>query len=381
MSPTVTATPLGSILAAQSRPSIEAPNAVSETTATDASSTTTSSSALPDTEAPTTPDTPIVEFEPQEVTAYTLQAGQLQAVVWDYGAHLVELQAPDRRGERTNVVMPRGTVDVYASNPADPSDRAGYVGATVGRYANRIAAGRFSLDGVAYELATNNGANHLHGGMIGFDQYVWTAETFTTDTSAGIHLRHTSPAGDEGYPGTLEVEVTYTLDVENKLTMAYSATTDAPTVVNLTNHAYWNLAGGGSINRHLLRLGAAHYLPVDETQIPLGGPEPVAGSRFDLRKPKMIDVADGGLDHCFVLDMALPAAELVHPTSGRRMTVETDQPGVQVYTANHLDPPHTAVCLETQRFPDAPNHADWDAVLRPGETYSQRTVHTFGTIS
>lgn len=313
---------------------------------------------------------------PTEATAYHLEAGQLTAEIWDFGGHLVNLTCPDRQGATTNVVMARGD---FAAHQGD--DRGGYTGATVGRYANRIAKGRFELDGTTHELATNNEANHLHGGIIGFDRYVWTAEPFATETSAGVHLRHTSPDGDQGYPGTVEVETTYTIDTDNKLTMVHTATTDAPTVVNLTNHTYWNLAGAGSIDRHVIRVGAAHYLPVDDTLIPNSSPQPVVGTRFDMRKAAPLNLTDGGYDHCFVLDMFLSAAELVHTISGRRMTVETDQPGMQIYTANHQHPPHTGIALETQAFPDSPNRPDFpSAVLRPGETYTHRTVHSFSTV-
>lgn len=310
---------------------------------------------------------------PTQATAYHLSAGNLTAELWDFGGHLVSLTCPDRSGVSANVIMSRGDFAAHQG-----SDRGGYTGATVGRYANRIAAGRFELDGVGYELATNNDPNHLHGGNIGFDQYVWDSEPFTTATSAGVHLRHTSPAGDEGYPGTLEVEVTYSIDTDDHLAMVHMASTDAPTVVNLTNHAYWNLGGGGSIDRHVIRVGAAHYLPVDDSLIPTGKPEPVVGTRFDMRKPAPINLSDGGFDHCFVLDMQPPATEVVHTISGRRMTVVTNQPGMQIYTANHQDPPHTGLALETQTFPDSPNRPGFpSAVLRPGDTYTHHTTHTF----
>ena len=311
------------------------------------------------------------------MTAIELAAGELSAEIWTYGATLVSMIAPDAAGVAGPIVWCRGGLVDYD----DPDDRGGYPGATVGRWANRIAAGRFVLDGRHYELGCNDGSNHLHGGPIGFDQYVWEVEATSEAEGSSVDLSLVSPAGDAGYPGRLDVRLRYELD-ERSLTMTYEATTDAPTIVNLTNHAYWNLAASGSVSDHRLTVRADGYLPVDESQIPNGAIADVEGTRFDLRAERPLGevLIDGGLDHCYVLAAGDGAgAILSDPHSGRRMSIETDQPGVQVYTANHLDPPHTAVCLETQRLPDAPNQPTFGpAVLRPGETYRHRTRHLFG---
>lgn len=316
-----------------------------------------------------------VHLPPSEVTAFVLEHGRLRAELWDLGATLVVMEVPDRDGMPADVVRRHADLAGYD----DPDDRAGYLGATIGRYANRIAGGRCPVEDTVLSLARNDGPNHLHGGRIGFDQHVWTAEIDTEATA--VTFTHVSPDGDEGYPGRLEARVTYRL-TDSALKIAYEATTDGTTLVNLTNHAYWNLAGGGPVTDHELTVAADHYLPVDGAGIPTGAPAPVAGTRFDFRERRPIGPPDdGGFDHCYLLDGGVdgrPAAELVDPRSGRRLRLHTDQPGVQVYTAAHLDPPHTAVCLETQVPPDTPNRpALGSAVLRPGETYRHRTVHAF----
>ncbi|NMC19695.1 MAG: galactose mutarotase, partial [Thermogutta sp.] len=295
-------------------------------------------------------------------------------------------------GDRDNVTLYLETAEEYVQgHPC--------LGSVCGRYANRIAGGRFVLDGVEYRLAQNNGPNHLHGGIEGFHKKNWTAETVEEEGYVGVRFSLESPDGDEGYPGTLKAAVTYRLTPDNRLEMEYEATTDKPTVVNLTNHAYWNLAGAGNgdVLAHLLRINADRYLPVDATLIPLGPPAPVENTPFDFRQEKPIgrDIAltNGGYDHCFVLnrtqDDALElCAVLRDPKSGRVMEVFTTQPGVQVYTANGLNgslgaggkpyPKYGAVCLETQHFPDSPNRPEYPStVLRPGEKYRQLTVHHF----
>jgi len=308
------------------------------------------------------------------------------------GATLTAVETPDRRGHRENVTLYLETADEYIKgHPC--------FGSVCGRYANRIAGGRFVLDGVEYRLARNNGPNHLHGGIEGFHKKNWIGETVEGEGYVGVKLALQSPDGDENYPGTLNVTVTYRLTRDNRLEMEYDATTDKPTVVNLTNHAYWNLAGAGDgdVLKHTLWLNADRYLPVDATLIPLGPAVSVEGTPFDFRKEKAIgcdiDLTDGGYDHCFVLnrdsegDLEL-CAVLRDPSSGRVMKVFTTQPGVQVYTANGLDgrlgaaeksyPKHGAVCLETQHFPDSPNRPEYPGtVLRPGERYHERTVHEF----
>jgi aldose 1-epimerase len=262
---------------------------------------------------------------------------------------------------------------------------------------NRIARGQFTLEGVDYQLATNNNRNHLHGGNVGFDRKLWSAEPLELDGESSVRLWRTSPDGEEGYPGALQVEVIYTLSNDNTLRIAYQATTDRTTPVNLTNHAFWNLAGAGkSVLDHELTLHAKTYLPVDETLIPTGDRAAVAGTPMDFTHShaigERIEQIPGGYDHCYILDregsgLSL-AAELFDPKSGRRMTVATTEPGIQFYSGNFLDGSqsadgkafnqHGAICLEAQHFPDAVNQAAFPSViLRPGQTYRQTTVHTF----
>ena len=312
---------------------------------------------------------------PTEVESYELVADGLRAEVWSYGATLVRLETPDRHGEAANVVMARGALEQCD----DPLDRGGYQGATIGRHANRIAGGRLDLDGRVHQLVCNEGPNHLHGGAIGFDQYVWEVEA---KSEGSVEFRLVSPDGDEGYPGEVTVVARYALDADS-LTIAYEATTSASTVLNLTNHAYWNLAGEGTIDQHELLVNASSYLPVDATAIPCGGPAMTSGTRFDLTARRTLGpvLRDGGIDNYYVLDSGIgPAAELGHEPSGRVMIVETDQPGMQVYTADKLDPPHQGLCLETHIAPDTPNQPSLgSALLRPGETYRNRTKYSFQT--
>ncbi len=331
--------------------------------------------------------------EAVEVFTLTNSHG-LTARVMTWGATLVSMSVPDRAGKFADVTLGFDTLDGWLG--AHP-----FFGSTAGRYANRIAKGKFTLGGKEYTLATNNGANHLHGGIKGFDKKNWSAEI--PHATAGVRFSLTSPDGDEGYPGTLRATVTYTLTEKNELRIDYTATTDKPTVLNLTNHAYWNLAGAGEgdILGHELMLHASHFTPVDEGSIPTGKIEPVAGGPMDFTEAKVIgrDIAQvggtpGGYDHNFVLEKAAsralkPAAELYDPKSGRVMKVSTLEPGVQFYTANYLDGTVTgkggkvykknfALCLETQHFPDSPNHPNFPStVLRPGETYRTTTVHEF----
>ncbi|MEZ4710008.1 MAG: aldose epimerase family protein [Caldilineaceae bacterium] len=275
----------------------------------------------------------------------------------------------------------------------------------MGRNANRTAGGRFALDGVEYTLAQNNGSNHLHGGLIGFDKVVWQAAEFMHDDGVGVVLNYTSHAGEEGYPGNLAAQVTYTLNNENELRIDYAATTDAPTVVNLTNHSYFNLAGAGTILDHVVTLIADRYTPVDETLIPTGELAPVEGTPMDFRQPTRIgDRIDqphvqlqrgGGYDHNWVLNgtsgILRRAATVTEPSSGRRMEVSTTQPGVQFYCGNMMPekivgkdgkiyPRRGGLCLETQNFPNAVNQSGFPSpVLRPGERYAQTTVFRFGS--
>ncbi len=319
----------------------------------------------------------------REVTAWELRAGGLRAEIWSLGATLVALDVPDRDGATANVVARHDDLTGYD----DPAERAGYLGATVGRWANRIRNGRCTVDGRDLVLETNDGVHHLHGG-VGFDQRIWSIEQVADgvgEEAAAIEASLVSPDGDAGYPGRLEVAVRFTLS-PTQLAIDYTATSDAVTPINLTNHAYWNLAGGGRIDDHRVTIPASRYLPVDEGSIPVGGPSPVAGTRFDFTAERALGPFEGdplaaGYDHCLLPDGdgLRPIAAVHDPASGRTMRVQSDQPGVQLYTANYLEPPHTALCLETQRAPDAVNQPELGpALLAPGETYRHSTIHTFG---
>ena len=326
------------------------------------------------------------------VDLYRLENSQgLKAQILTFGATLKLVTVPNEQGEAVDITLSRETLDQYAGE-------ACYFGATIGRVGNRIAQGRFTLDSADYQLATNNNdLNHLHGGNVGFDRKLWSAEATELPDGSSVRLWRTSPDGEEGYPGTVQVEVTYTLSDDNRLRIAYQATTDRATPVNLTNHAFWNLAGAGdSILGHELTLHASAYLPIDEALIPTGARLAVAGTPMDFTEPHAvgtrIEQVPGGYDHCYILDrkdsgLSL-AAELFDPKSGRRMTVETTEPGIQFYSGNFLDgsqsargnvfKQHGALCLETQHFPDAVNQRSFPSViLRPEETYRQTTVHTF----
>ncbi|MEA1952567.1 MAG: aldose epimerase family protein [Planctomycetota bacterium] len=330
------------------------------------------------------------------VDLYTLSNNSGLAVeVMTYGATLTSVATPDRHGKSENITLGMATLDEYlAGHP--------FFGSIAGRFANRIAEGRFSIDGRQYTLATNNGPHHLHGGNVGFDKKVWAAETIEEDDCAVLQLSYQSPDGEEGYPGTLLASATYMLSDDDQLMMAYTATTDKPTHVNLTNHAYWNLSGqtGGDVLDHELTIDADNYLEVDEGLVPLGPPSPVAGTEMDFTQAQTIGSriaqTDGGYDHCYVLNKEpedleakiLTPTALVHdPKSGRVMEVYSTQPGVQLYTANFLDggprsggfTRHAGLCLETQHYPDSPNRPEYPSTLLvPGETYEEVTVHKFG---
>ena len=318
-----------------------------------------------------------------------------------YGGIITSIRVPDRTGHFDDVVLGYDNPDDYVKNNGP------YMGAIIGRYANRIAKGSFVLDGQTYKVATNNGPNHLHGGIKGFDKVLWQSEKFQNRNGVGVIFRYTSRDGEEGYPGTLKAQVTYTLNDRNELIVDYFATSDKPTLVNLTQHTYFNLAGQGARNvlGHVLRLDANRYTPVDATLIPTGELASVEGTPLDFRRPTPIGahIADNdpqikngsGFDHNFVLNRAddglQHAARVVEPTTGRVLDIATTEPGVQFYSGNFLDgtitgkggrvyAKRTGFCLETQHYPDSPNQPKFPTTtLRPGQSYRSRTVWTFST--
>ena len=335
----------------------------------------------------------------REVKIFTLtNANGLKARVTEYGAILVSMETPDKSGKFADITHGYDTLEGWLTNTS-------YFGATVGRFGNRIAHGKFTLDGKEYQLATNNDPGgipcHLHGGVKGFDKVLWSGKPVGTNA---VEFSYLSKDGEEGYPGNLDVTVTYTLTDHNELNWEASATTDAPTIVNIVHHSYWNLSGDPktTINDHELMLAAPNYLPTNAGLIPTGEIAPVAGTPMDFTKRMVIGdriEADfealkfgGGYDHCWVLepsDKVRLAARLRDPKSGRVMEVSTDQPAIQFYGGNFLDGSvtgkggvayahRTALCLETERFPDAPNKLEFpSAVLRPGETYKHVMIHKF----
>lgn len=320
---------------------------------------------------------------------YTIKNDGISMKVTDFGCRIMELWVKDREGREANVVLGAETEEEYIRYKGER-----FLGATIGRYGNRIAGGRFTLDGKTYQLPLNNGVNSLHGGFKGFDMVFWKVDEVRQD---GIVFSYLSPDGEEGYPGNLSVRMSYTLK-DNSLVIEYSAQTDAPTIVNLTHHSFFNLhgAGVGNVNDHLLTICADAYTPVDETLIPTGEIEPVEGTPFDFREPTEIgsrlgqkDVQlerGGGYDHNWVLNKpssgALSkAAELFDPSTGRRMEVLTTEPGMQFYGGNYFEDKYCTLALETQHFPDSPNQPQFPStVLRPGETYRQTCIYRFSTI-
>jgi aldose 1-epimerase len=325
-------------------------------------------------------------------------AGGIDLSVATYGGIIVCLRVPDRDGRLDDVVLGHDDVDGYVRS-------ASYFGALIGRYGNRIAGGRFTLDGVAHQLVTNDGKNHLHGGARGFDKVVWSAEPFERGADRGLVLRYASADGEEGYPGALIADVTYTLTDDDKLLIDYHATASKPTPVNLTQHTYWNLSGDRASNilEHELTINASHITPVDRELIPTGEVKSVVGTPFDFRAPTpigaRIDENDeqlryaGGYDHNFVLDRTgsglTPAARLHDPATGRVVEIHTTEPGLQFYSGNFLDGTirgknrrmyghRGGLCLETQHFPDSPNRPGFPStVLRPEAEYRSRTAFHF----
>jgi aldose 1-epimerase len=337
----------------------------------------------------------------QQVRLYTLtNAHGLRAKIMTYGAIAVSLEVPDKNGKMGDIVLGYDNLNSYIKNSP-------YFGAIVGRYGNRIGKGRFVLDGVTYDkLAINNGENHLHGGIKGFDKVVWTDEPVRRPNAVGVKLSYLSKDGEEGYPGNLQAAVTYTLTNDNELRIDYLATTDKATPVNLTHHGYWNLTGGQrDILGHVLTLNADRYTPVDKGLIPTGELLPVKGTVMDFTKPTPIGERiesdfeqlkfGGGYDHNWVLNKGGKemtfAARVYEPTSGRVMEVYTKEPGIQFYSGNFLDGTITGkggivyqhrwgLCLETQHYPDSPNKANFPStILRPGQEYETTTVYRFST--
>lgn len=334
----------------------------------------------------------------QEITQFTMTNSHgLRVKLINLGAILTAVEVPDRAGKLENITGSFPSLDDYLVN-------APYFGGICGRVANRIGDAKFTLEGKEYTLEANNGPNHLHGGTVGFMRRVWQAKELEgTQGAVGVELVYVSPDGEEGYPGALTSTVTYSLNDNDELTIAYSSTTDQPTVLNLTNHAYWNLAGPSSQSclDHELTLFADEYLDITEAGIPTGKFVPVSGSCMDFTSPQKIGArigettnGNGGYDHCYVVrnggkGEVVPVAKVVEPTSGRVMEISSTEPGVQLYTGNYLEgTPKTggllkqgAFCLETQHFPDSPNHPDFPTiVLRPGETYRQTTIHKFSVV-
>ena len=327
------------------------------------------------------------------VDLYTLTNTKGMTVkLTNYGAITVSVEVPDRAGNATDVTLGYDTLAGWLTNTS-------YFGATVGRYANRIAKGKFTLDGKTYTLAKNNGENHLHGGIKGFDKVLWAAEPVEAKDAVGVKFTYLSKDGEEGYPGNLKVTAVYSLTNGNELKAEFTATTDKPTVVNLAHHSYWNLAGpaAGDILGHELMLNADKYTPVDAGLIPTSELKAVQGTPMDFTQPTAIGAriakVEGGYDHNFVLrgpagKLAL-AARVVEPKSGRVMEIHSNQPGVQFYSGNFLDgsvqgkggvayQKHYGFCLETQHFPNSPNQKDFPSVvLRPGQTYKHVMVHKF----
>lgn len=339
----------------------------------------------------------------QQVDVYTFTNGRVTISMLTWGATIQRVETPDRRGRTTNISLGFDNLPDYAK-------LSPYFGATIGRYGNRIAKGRFTLDGTTYQIPVNNGENALHGGTIGFDKLVWKAKVVQSDKAVGVAFTYVSPDGEMGFPGELTSTVTYTLDRRDNLRIDYHATVAGkPTIVNLTNHVYFNLLGegNGTIYDHVLELNAPKYTPVDATLIPTGEIAPVAGTPFDFSRPTAIGkrlrgdhqqlIFGRGYDHNFVIggepddDGLRLAGRFWEPEHGRTIEVLTDQPGVQFYSGNFLDGTFLGIgnkayrqgdafAFETQHFPDSPNHANFPStVLRPGETYKSTTIYSFGT--
>ncbi len=341
-----------------------------------------------------------VTAEGDSVYAYVLKNNNgMEVTILNYGGIIQSVKVPDKNGEMGDVVLGFNNIEKYQKYSP-------YFGALIGRFGNRIAKGTFTLNDSTYHVPINDGPNSLHGGKKGFDKRIWDVTPFNKDSSEGLKLHYLSPDGEEGYPGNLDVNVTYTLNNQNELQIEYNATTDKPTVINLTNHSYFNLREGkDSINDYVLKIDADHFLPVDSTLIPTGEYRPVAGTPFDFTKPtkiglhlndtvKQMQLANGGYDFCWVLNkphnLSNPAVSVYDPKSGRILKVYTTEPGVQFYSGNFLEgafkgkggiayPKHSAIVLETEHFPDSPNQPKFPSTtLKPGEKYHSTTIYKFG---
>lgn len=318
--------------------------------------------------------------------------------VMSHGATLLAVRTRDRDGICANIALGCSNAENYVKGRH-------FLGPVIGRFANRIKDGTFTIDGQRFKLLANDGPNTLHGGPRGFDRKIWDGAEIETEFGQGVQLALESRDGDQGFPGTIQATITYVLTSDNQLVTDFAAVTDKPTPLSLSLHGYWNLAGTGlpdDLYGHDLQLSAGHYLPVDQAGIPVGEVRPVRGTAFDFRRPRNLGeglrtlsqnpATVAGYDHCWAIDGAglRPAAVLYDPRSGRELMVETDQAGIQVYTANHFDEDrsrpigeklasHCAVALETQHYPDAPNQAGFpDAILRPGKVWRSRTIYSFG---
>lgn len=329
----------------------------------------------------------------QEVTRFTLTNSHGHSVsVMNWGATLMDVNVPDRDGKLANVNLSFDTLEPYlAGHP--------YFGSTVGRFCNRIGEGKFTIDGKTYQVTTNAGKHHIHGGKVNFTYQYWQGESYSEDDRVGVRFKLTSPDGQEGFPGTVEATVDYSWNDASELTVAFTATSDAPTHINLTNHSYWNLGGAGSGTAldHVATIEADQWLDVDEDLIPTGKLNDVEGTVLDFRNATALGErvdqlpATKGYDHCYVVRGApgklRKAALVVDPETGRSLELETTQPGMQLYTANHLPGNersaghggHEAFCVETQHYPNAPNRESFPTtLLKPGETLHEVTVHRFG---
>ncbi|MGW2051686.1 aldose epimerase family protein [Streptomyces sp. NPDC001858] len=311
---------------------------------------------------------------PTAVDAYTLDTGAgLTVVIWTYGASTVEVLTPDRSGRMDNTVVRLPNLSSYQDRRRNP-----YVGATLGRYCRVVGDGRIRLDGVEHQLDRNEGEHHVHGGSIGLDRYVWEADAECRDDELVLCLSLVTLDGDQGYPGTLSAEVLYRVDRHRRLTFEYRATSTAPTAVGLTNHAFWNVAGSGTVDHQRLAVNASRAVVFDSDLVPLPGPPaPLAGTALDYREPRPISGAR--IDNCFVLDDPTWAAELYDPAGGRAMRVITDQPGLGVYSADKFTArPRSGLCLEAGAVPDPPGQElSPFSRLDPGEVYRHRTTHEF----